>query len=276
MSQFFSQHNWVISPLPFLIVNVCRFSCPPSLRMRATTCWYHWLHRKYFSERSDYRCISSWSLLAWLRGVTFSSHFILSQWSCITPPVVYCCFCIIYLFTPRGWVIPLVGITDCIRSTFLRDHIIAIYHHFIHETCRINWAVSHYLAILYQRNGTISQSPWFIVVLTPYLFPPLRWVIPLIGISDYIVSTLLIDKIIARFNYYFCDPHRGDGAVSHYVEFLSQHNGTISQPPWFIVVLVLFIRLWLADGWVQPHVGITDYTESSFDQIYYCYILLFC
>ena len=67
--------------------------------------------------------------------------------------------------------------------------------------------------------------------------------IPLIGISDYIVSTLLIDKIIARFNYYFCDPHRGDGAVSHYVEFLSQHNGTISQPPWFIVVLVLFIRL---------------------------------
>ena len=50
-----------------------------SSNMSATTCWYHWLHQKYFSEKSYYCYISlfhSRPLSAWLRGVTFSRNFI--------------------------------------------------------------------------------------------------------------------------------------------------------------------------------------------------------
>ena len=43
----------------------------------------------------------------------------------------HCCFCLLlflyYLFPPRGWVQPFLGISDCKSSNFLRDH------NFIHD-----------------------------------------------------------------------------------------------------------------------------------------------
>ena len=144
-----------------------------SSHMSATTCWNHWLRRKYFAEWSYYCYIYSFHtrpLLAWFCSVTFSSNLILVQWRHITAAMVYCCFWLIYLLPPRIWVWPLVGITDYIGITFLSNHIIAIHHYFIHNTYWIYFTVSDYLAILFQRNGDISLSPWFFKYFEVTLF----------------------------------------------------------------------------------------------------------
>ena len=41
-------------------------------------------------------------------------------------------FCHIYLFPPHWWVRPLVDIDDHIVNTFMRDHIITLYHHWFY------------------------------------------------------------------------------------------------------------------------------------------------
>ena len=77
--------------------------------------------------------------------------------------MVYCCFFPFSLFSPRGRVQPLVGITDYTVSTFPSDYIINIYHYFIQDPYRTNCAESGYLSILFQHNGSISLLPWCIV-----------------------------------------------------------------------------------------------------------------
>ena len=83
-----------------------------------------------------------------------------------------------FLFPPRGWVLPLVEITDCIRSTFLSNHIIAVYNYFVRDSYRLDGTASHSIAILSQRNGAISMSPLLIVVVFfLYLFASYSWMI---------------------------------------------------------------------------------------------------
>ena len=79
----------------------------------------------------------------------------------------------------------------------MSNHTIAIYHYFIQDPYRIDCAVSHSIEILFQRNGAISPSPWFIVVICClYFFCPLGRVRPIVGITDYIIITFL------RISYY--------------------------------------------------------------------------
>ena len=54
--------------------------------------------------------------------------FVPSQRRHLTATVVDCYILSYLFFTPHGWVQPLFGIADYIGSTFLSDHIIAIYH----------------------------------------------------------------------------------------------------------------------------------------------------
>ena len=76
----------------------------------------------------------------------------------------HCChglllfFCISLLPTCE-WVQPLIMITV---STLLSHHNIAINNYFVQNPYRIDCAVSHYLAILFQCNGFISLLPWFL------------------------------------------------------------------------------------------------------------------
>ena len=79
-------------------------------------------------------------------------------------------FCSFYLFLSRGWVWPLTGITDYIRSTLLSYHIIYVYHYFIQYPYRIDGAVFYSLEISFQCNGSISLLPCFIFFLTSICF----------------------------------------------------------------------------------------------------------
>ena len=110
----------------------------------------------------------------------------------------------------------LLGITDYIISTLLIDHIIAIYHYFIQDSYHIDRVVSHSLEILFQRNGAISPSPWFIVIFcTVSLFPPRGWVQQLVGINDYIGSTFIRGHIIDIYQYFIQYPYQLNCAASH-------------------------------------------------------------
>ena len=83
--------------------------------MSATTCWYRWLHWKYFSERSHYHYISS-----------FFSPSTMASFHC------HCCwllYFVVFIFPSHWWVRPFFGIADYIESTFLRDHVITLYNH---------------------------------------------------------------------------------------------------------------------------------------------------
>ena len=60
----------------------------------------------------------------------------------------------------------LVDITDYTGSTFLRDQITVVYHH---DPYWLDCAVSHFLAILFYRNGAVSPPPWFIVVFVLFI-----------------------------------------------------------------------------------------------------------
>ena len=97
----------------------------------------------------------------------------------------YCSFWRFYLFPPHGWVQLLIGIADCIRRTFLSDHIVNICHYFVRDIYRLNCVVSHSLEILFQKNCATSPSLFF------SLFPPHGWVQPLVVIEDSIRSSLL-------------------------------------------------------------------------------------
>ena len=95
-----------------------------------------------------------------------SSHgefvFLPAQWCCITVTIVGCYFCRFSLFPPFGWVQPLVGISEYVRSTFLIYHHISIYNYFVLDFYRLDNAVSHSLEILFQRNGAMSLSPFLL------------------------------------------------------------------------------------------------------------------
>ena len=80
-----------------------------------------------------------------------------------------------------------------------------------------------------------------------YFFPPRGRVRPLVGITDYIRSTLLSDHIIDIYHYFIQDPYGLDCAVWPYLEILFQGNGTISLLPLFIVFLYFLICLPFTD-----------------------------
>ena len=141
-----------------------------SLRMSATTCWYFWLHWKYFAERLYYCYIllfCTWPLSDWLCDVTFSRNFIPAQWRHIIVTMV---FCPISLFPPHVWVLPIFVITDYIVSNLMGDYIISVYHYFVRDSYWINCDVSYSLDISFQHNGAMSSLSWFIVVVVLYLF----------------------------------------------------------------------------------------------------------
>ena len=123
-----------MSPSLLLIVISCHFylflsmECNLLLGLLITLEWISWE-----IILSLYWYISLSTLSAGLCGITFLVTFIPAQWRRITVASVYCFFTLIYLFYPRRWVWNLVVITDCKYSNFLSDHIITIYHCFIHE-----------------------------------------------------------------------------------------------------------------------------------------------
>ena len=137
-----------------------------------------------------------------------------------------------YLFPPLIWVQPLNEINYYIRSTLLSNYIIAIYHYFIRDPYELVIAVSHSLAILFQRNCAVSPSPWFYLVL----FYHQGWVQPLVGITDYIRSTLLSDHIIDICHYFIQDHYRLDCAMSYYLSILFQRNCAVSLLKLFNIV----------------------------------------
>ena len=113
-----------------------------------------------------------------------------------------------------------------------------MYNNFLYDPYRLDNAESHSLAILFHCNGSVSLLPWFIVFFCRfYLFPPRRWVQPLVGITNYTGSTLISDHIIDIYNYFIQDPYRLDCVVSYSLAVLFQNNGAVSPPPWVIVVL---------------------------------------
>ena len=101
--------------------------------------------------------ISISPISSWLCSATLSSNFIPNQWQCITVSF-YCTFCLLYLFHPHGWVQQMFGTTYRKGSTFLSDHIIAIYPYLF------DCAVSYFVVILFQRNGAVSLSPFLLVL----------------------------------------------------------------------------------------------------------------
>ena len=88
-----------------------------------------------------------------------------------------------------------------------------------------------------------------LIVIFSYISspPPHRWVIPLIGIDDYIGSTFLSNYIIAIYNN--C--------------FFSGHNGVVS-PSLLLIVLFWSFSVMPLHGWVRPLVEIAAYTGSTF------------
>ena len=56
----------------------------------------------------------------------------------------------------------------------LSDHIIAIYHYFFHDPYWLDCAASQYPAVLFQSNGVVSPSQWFIVIFS-FLFVSSSW-----------------------------------------------------------------------------------------------------
>ena len=158
-------------------------------------------------------------------------------------------------------------------STLLSDNIIAINHYFLFEPYWIDWTISHSLLILLQYNGEISPSPWIIIFCHFSLFTPHGWVQLLVGITDYTISDLLSDHVIAIYHYFKHVPYLIDCAVSHYLAILFQHNVAISLSPRFIVYLFLFISsskmgatiCW--DHWLH--------WQYFTKQYYYIYIPLF-
>ena len=138
-----------------------------------------------------------------------------------------CWLLFIYLFIspPHSWVRPLIGINDYIRSAFLSNHL-SLY---------IMFSLS-------QNNGAVSPSLLLIVMFCCfYLFPPHGWMQPLVGITDYIRSTLLSDNIFAI--YHHCFSPRTMASHHHYCCWL----------------LFLSFYFFPPHGWLKPRVGITDY-----------------
>ena len=169
----------------------------------------------------------------WLCRVTFSSDLIPVQWRHISGAMVYC---FPPLFYPsRGWVIPLVGITDYIRSTFLRDHIIDTYHHLIHDPYRRDGAVSHFPEFLFQGNVVISPPPWVIVGFFLFLCSPLA------DECKYTLGSLIKSEVI------------------YWAIIL------------FLYIIILYVTL---VGLIMQHDIIKIFNSSSME-IYYCHHCLF-
>ena len=117
--------------------------------MSATNCWDHWFCRKYFYERSYYRYISlfhSRPLLAWLHVVILFKDLFQHNGAISKLPLYIGCFCLLF-FPSYVWLRLLVGITDVTGSTFLSDHVIAIYQYFLRDPYRLDFVASHSLAI---------------------------------------------------------------------------------------------------------------------------------
>ena len=115
-----------------------------------------------------------------------------------------------------------------------------MYNNFLYDPYRLDNAESHSLAILFHCNGSVSLLPWFIVFFCRfYLFPPRRWVQPLVGITNYTGSTLISDHIIDIYNYFIQDPYRLDCLVSYSLRIYS-NTMTPYQQRYFFVFLWLF------------------------------------
>ena len=153
-SLFLSQFNGVVSPSLLLIVMVCHIYFPPphgwvSPLVGIDECIGRTFLRDHIIAILLYIIII---LIGWIVWYQILVTFIPAQWCRITVPSIYCCFCRLYLFPHRGWVRPLVVITDCKASSLPRNHIIAIYHRFIYYPCRIEIIMSHYKVTKLLRN----------------------------------------------------------------------------------------------------------------------------
>ena len=103
--------------------------------MSASTRWVCWLYWKKFSERSYYR------YLWWL---------FLSQHNAVVSPSLLLVIKFLIFFLPHGWVRPLVEIADYIRTSFMSNHIIAIYHHCFSLSTIVSFHCHHCLLIYFE------------------------------------------------------------------------------------------------------------------------------
>ena len=106
----------------------------------------------------------------------------------LLPFVLYFCFLVVDEFNHS-----LISLTTWV-STFMGDRIITIYNYFICDHYQLNNVVSHYLMILFQRNGAVSPSPWFIAVFVIFIFPHCKWVRPLRVLHEIMIHS---DNVIA-------------------------------------------------------------------------------
>ena len=156
----------------------------------------------------------------------------------------------------------------------------------------------------FQHNGVVSPSPLLIVIFCCFhFFLPHGWVHPLVGIADYIGSTLLIDYIITIYHHFFlpaqwrcftvtvvdchifCSffpPLPTDECYHSLVSVITLEVlcWDIILSLYIIIVFLLsqwrrftvtvvdcYILLFLffsSHGWGRPFFGIADYIESTF------------
>ena len=135
MASLFSyQHNGVVSPSPWLIFLFCLLYLFPPLQPVQTIFGITDYIGSSFLRNN---IIAIYHFDPYRFDCVVSHHLAILFQRCITVAMGF------FLFLPSLFVYsskivqPLVRITDFVRSTFLRDHIIAIYYHFIHDPCRI-------------------------------------------------------------------------------------------------------------------------------------------
>ena len=144
--------------------------------MSVTNRWYHWLHQKYFFERSYYLYISlfcAWPLSTWLCGVTFYRDFLPEQWRHITVVMGVFVFFLCFILTDEcdyslGSLITSEAIFWAI--------ILSLYITYsLRDPYQLDCAVSRSLDIFFQCNGAVSRSSWFfeyfLVILFGNIFP---------------------------------------------------------------------------------------------------------
>ena len=127
-----------------------------------TELWFHFWNWKHYYQK--------FPMVSYFQSSSPCECFFLAQWSRITVAIVYCRFCHFYLASIYGWVEPLFLIAYFIGSTLLIDHITIFIQYFLCEPHRRNGAVSHSPMFSTQRNSTVSQSPFLIVIFLWFLF----------------------------------------------------------------------------------------------------------
>ena len=235
------QRNGAISPSPWYILVLCCFRLFPNHVWVCLIISITDYIQKYFGEESHYCYISlclMWPLSAWLCGITFCSNLISAKYFCInvTMPPPSC------LFSPIRLLWPLVGITDYNGSTLLSNNTIDVYHYFIKYPYCLNCAAQYYLLTWFQSTVFVSWSPWFIVVFCCLcLFSTCGWVWLLVGVTDYFVSTLLSDHIIAIYHYFIQDPYQIGCLVSYYLRIYSSTMATYHHFHSLYIYLIFFV-----------------------------------